>query len=349
MKKKLSINPSIFSAKHIPFSQILSMKKRIMLLYANPLRTIQLFRNKKRLINEQKQTFCLKENFLVFTCDLELTPLLLRGLKHKEAVIEINAGTNLLLKILDENKITATFFVEGYLCEKLPTLVSKIKDNGHEIGSHGYDHSSFAGSWFPVDFGFPKSLSLTNRKNNIRKSCNIIESITGAKPLAFRAPFLSIDEKTLRILKKEGFVVDCSLYNLVYGNFSIPYHPYKYDISKEGNMTLYELPITVFPLPQRKKFPSLGYDALLSKDIKEIHYSIQLIQKSLFESGYKIALFVPIVHLWEYLIYENHCLKIFEENLTKVKLFFKYMTYLGAKSVTVTQAIKKWDSMDFTF
>ena len=38
------------------------------------------------------------------------------------------------------NKIRATFFVLGWIAERLPGLVKEIHSRGHEIASHGYTH-----------------------------------------------------------------------------------------------------------------------------------------------------------------------------------------------------------------
>lgn len=45
-----------------------------------------------------------------------------------------------LLRILNENEVKVTFFLEGSWTYKYPLLAKKIKEDGHEIGSHAYSH-----------------------------------------------------------------------------------------------------------------------------------------------------------------------------------------------------------------
>ena len=40
----------------------------------------------------------------------------------------------------NKNKIKATFFILGWLADRLPKLVREIQSRGHEIASHGYNH-----------------------------------------------------------------------------------------------------------------------------------------------------------------------------------------------------------------
>ena len=47
-----------------------------------------------------------------------------------------------LLEGLSKRKVTATFFLCGYRMKEYPALTEKIQAAGHEIGLHGYSHSS---------------------------------------------------------------------------------------------------------------------------------------------------------------------------------------------------------------
>ncbi len=51
-----------------------------------------------------------------------------------------NRLTPAILSILAENDVKATFFLLGRNIEGRETLVRQIAEQGHEIGSHGYDH-----------------------------------------------------------------------------------------------------------------------------------------------------------------------------------------------------------------
>ena len=49
-------------------------------------------------------------------------------------------GTDLLLKIFDDYKTKATFFVLGNVAKNNKSLIKEIQSSGHEIASHGYNH-----------------------------------------------------------------------------------------------------------------------------------------------------------------------------------------------------------------
>ena len=64
------------------------------------------------------------------------------------AVLTIDDGpsedvTPLILNALRRKNVRASFFLVGSSAEKYPHLVDKIVDHGHEIYSHGYDHTPF--------------------------------------------------------------------------------------------------------------------------------------------------------------------------------------------------------------
>lgn len=48
------------------------------------------------------------------------------------------------LDVLDAFGVKATFFVVGAACAERPRDLAAIVERGHEIGGHGYTHSSFA-------------------------------------------------------------------------------------------------------------------------------------------------------------------------------------------------------------
>lgn len=49
-------------------------------------------------------------------------------------------STSLLLEILDKYKIKAIFFCNGVKAAEFPDLVRNIRDKGHIIGNHGWNH-----------------------------------------------------------------------------------------------------------------------------------------------------------------------------------------------------------------
>lgn len=61
-----------------------------------------------------------------------------------EEQIEVSVqGTCRILEILAVNDIKATFFCTATFAIAAPQIIQRIRDDGHEIASHGYYHSAF--------------------------------------------------------------------------------------------------------------------------------------------------------------------------------------------------------------
>ena len=116
---------------------------------------------------------------------------------------EIEQNTNVLLEILDEVNIKATFFFVGRLAHDIPSLVKKVAQAGHEIACHNYAHLRI----FGIDKDeFKEKISAAKRR---------LEDVCGQRVYGFRAPDFSITKSSiwaLDVLKETGFVYDSSIY-----------------------------------------------------------------------------------------------------------------------------------------
>jgi len=131
-------------------------------------------------------------------------------------------NTSRLLDLLDEHQHKATFFTLGNIAERHPELVKKISESGHEVASHGYNHSSI--------------FNLTPRqvKEEVSSSVKLLEDITGKKVIGFRAPNFSIREYLFEwyceALAENGLKYDSSLF---------PMKVIKYGIEKEYSLKIF--------------------------------------------------------------------------------------------------------------
>lgn len=122
-------------------------------------------------------------------------------------------STGKILDLLKSKGIRATFFIVGWTAERFPELVEQIFSAGHEIGVHSYRHRLIY-NLTPDEF-----------REDIVKCRNILESITGKRPVCFRAPSFSITQKSLwalNILVDEGFEYDSSIYPIYHDRYGIP-------------------------------------------------------------------------------------------------------------------------------
>ncbi len=133
--------------------------------------------------------------------------------KHESRV---ERNTRIILDVLAENKIRATFFTLGWVAEKVPKLVRAIADAGHELAAHGYRHR-LVYSLDPQEF-----------RRDLRQSIDLIEQAGGQKIIGHRAPSFSITEKSLwalDIMQEEGVRYDSSVFPVRHPRYGIPDAP----------------------------------------------------------------------------------------------------------------------------
>lgn len=146
----------------------------------------------------------------------------------------IEYSTNLLLNLLAEKKASATFFVLGDVAKSHPNLIKKIDLEGHEIGSHGFNHE------------FVYKQNRNNFRTDLRHSINLLSDLTGKSIISYRAPYFSITKESLwafDILGEEGIKIDSSIFPVINHRYGIPDNerlPYQL---KNG---IWEFPITTY-------------------------------------------------------------------------------------------------------
>lgn len=145
-------------------------------------------------------------------------------------------GTGRILNVLAEAEVKATFFILGWIAEHHPDLVKRIHAQGHEIAAHGYGHH-LVYRQTPDQF-----------REDLRRSLEITEALTGEKILGYRAPSFSIIQESvwaLDILRELGLRYDTSIYParpLVHSRYGWPEAPKAPYQIREG---LWEFPMTV--------------------------------------------------------------------------------------------------------
>lgn len=118
--------------------------------------------------------------------------------------LRVERNTHVLLNLLDRHHVQATFFVLGWLAERLPNLVTEIHKRGHEIASHGYNHELCSG------------LVCATLREDLLRSKATLEDITGQPILGYRAPSFSVTHDLIETLGELGFRYDSS-----YNNFAM--------------------------------------------------------------------------------------------------------------------------------
>ncbi len=137
----------------------------------------------------------------------------IRPLEWDSYPLRVGDSTLRILDILDEFSIRATFFVLGWVAERLPGLVKEIHRRGHEIACHGYGHQLIYRH------------TQQEFREDVSKAKNILENICGEEVRGYRAPSYSITSKSLwalDILLEEGFSYDSSIFPINHDIYGIP-------------------------------------------------------------------------------------------------------------------------------
>ncbi len=168
--------------------------------------------------------------------------------------------TNIILEILSQAKVTATFFCLGWVAERHPALISQIASAGHEIGCHGMDHERI--------FRFSREEFLAD----IQRAKALLEDAAGQAVKGYRAPSFSMSKEVwghYKMIEEAGFAYSSSIMPAKtdhYGSEGIPRVPF-YPLKSSA---LIEVPMTVAAIGG-KTVPASGggYFRLLPQFVSE--------------------------------------------------------------------------------
>jgi polysaccharide deacetylase family protein (PEP-CTERM system associated) len=150
--------------------------------------------------------------------------------------LRVERNTEMLLELLDERDIQATFFILGWVAERCPELVKRIHMQGHEVACHGMTHQ-LVYTQKPTVF-----------KEETFKSKKILEDITGESVLGYRAASYSITPKSLwaiETLIEAGFTYDSSIFPVHHDRYGMPGAPLTIHTAiTEDDKTITEYPLT---------------------------------------------------------------------------------------------------------
>lgn len=151
-----------------------------------------------------------------------------------------------VLRILDQYKIPATFFIVADVIEHYPGLVESIVDHGHEIACHGLHHSCVIDSRTKRPLLPPDAF-----REATEKAKRDLEKISGEKVVGYRAPNALIAGWMIDHLEELGFEYDSSVsVNSLYNKSdsalsnvsSAPYYPKHNDLEPTEYRDFVEFP-----------------------------------------------------------------------------------------------------------
>jgi polysaccharide deacetylase family protein (PEP-CTERM system associated) len=138
-----------------------------------------------------------------------------------------------LLELLATHAIKATFFVVGEIARHSPELIQAIDRAGHEVASHSWDHRRV------------HSLTPESFREDVRRSKDAFEQLTGKPVVGYRAPTFSIMRQTawaVDVLAELGMLYDSSIYPVRHDRYGVPDAPRAPFLVRGAERSLLELP-----------------------------------------------------------------------------------------------------------
>src|SRR6202789_3509325 len=145
----------------------------------------------------------------------------------------VERNVDQLLGIFDEAGVKATFFTLGWIAERYPGLIRRIVAAGHELASHGWDHTR-ADTQTPDVF-----------RQDVRRARALLEDIGGVPVTGYRAATFSIGARNqwaFGILREEGYRYSSSINPIAHDLYGMPDAP-RVPFQPDGD-GFWELPMT---------------------------------------------------------------------------------------------------------
>jgi polysaccharide deacetylase family protein (PEP-CTERM system associated) len=125
-------------------------------------------------------------------------------------------NTNRVLDIFAGHGVLGTFFVLGWVARRYPELIRRIVADGHELASHGYDHTRVI------------YMDAARFRDDVTRTKAILEDAGGVSVRGYRAPSYSINARNLwalDVLQETGHVYSSSIYPIRHDLYGMPEAP----------------------------------------------------------------------------------------------------------------------------
>ncbi|HZP88632.1 MAG TPA: XrtA system polysaccharide deacetylase [Burkholderiales bacterium] len=144
----------------------------------------------------------------------------------------VERNMDVILGLLAEHRVHATFFTLGWIAERYPHVVRRIVQDGHELASHGYGHhraTEQGAEFFRSDITLAKIL---------------LEDIGGVAIKGYRAPSFSVgtgNAWAFDCIERAGYAYSSSIYPIRHDHYGMPDAP---RFAHAVRPNLLEVPIT---------------------------------------------------------------------------------------------------------
>jgi polysaccharide deacetylase family protein (PEP-CTERM system associated) len=152
--------------------------------------------------------------------------------------VRIYEGVDHILEQLEIHQIKASFFCLGWLAEKHPLVIKKIKKYGHHLGCHSYQHQ--------LAFQFSKE----QFRQDTDRAKKLLEDVSGDVINAYRAPGFSITSNNtsyFEVLTDLGFLYDASVFPAYHDYGGLPEFSHSYPcVIETSSGILKEFPMSTY-------------------------------------------------------------------------------------------------------
>lgn len=150
----------------------------------------------------------------------------------------VEANTDVILNLLDENNVKGTFFVLGWIAKRYPHVVKRIADLGHEVASHGMTHQ------------LVYNQEIDTFKKETVDSKALLQDLSQQAIEGYRAATYSITNKSLwalDVLFEAGFKYDSSIFPMTHDRYGIADAiPVPHTLKTPSGSSLVEFPISTY-------------------------------------------------------------------------------------------------------
>ena len=158
--------------------------------------------------------------------------------------LELRVGDNVarILDLFDEAGVKATFFTLGWVAERNRAAMQSIVNRGHELASHGYDHTRVF------------TLTRNQFSADLAKARSILEDASGKAVTGYRAPSFSIDARNPwahEVLAEHGYAYSSSVAPVVHDHYGWREAP-RFAFDPLPGSDLVEIPVTTALLGKRR-------------------------------------------------------------------------------------------------
>lgn len=204
---------------------------------------------------------------------LKLVPIYSVDTNEKKVALTINCAWNaddidLILNVLSENNVKATFFMVGDWVAKFPDSVDKIYQSGHEIANHSETH--------------PHVNNLNYEKNveQISKCSDRIKKLTGKPTKLYRGPYGEFNDTVVKAVEDTNHImIQWSIDTLDYNG-----------LTQEQMWQIIEPKLTngsIILMHNGTENTAISLDSII-KNIKEKGYELVTVSDLIYKENYTI-------------------------------------------------------------